>query len=46
MRTVFEKSAPDVDLMDAVVVAETTNRNVVDSIDVTDKDVIRKMFRK
>lgn len=45
MRTVFEKSAPDVDLMGAVV-AGTMNRNVVDSIDVTDKDVIRQMFRK
>lgn len=44
--TVFEKSASDVDLM-AVVVTETMNRkNVVDSIDVTDKDAIRQMFRK
>lgn len=44
--TVFEKPAPDVDLT-AIIVTETMNRkNVVDSIDVTDKDAIRQMFRK
>lgn len=43
---VFEKPAPDVDLMTVVTVAETMKRkNVVDSIDVTDKDAIRQMFR-
>lgn len=47
IQTVFEKSVPDVDLMTVVTVAETMNRkNVVDSIDVTDKDAIRQMFRK
>lgn len=45
MRTVFEKSN-DVDLMAVVAVAETFNRNVVDYIDVTDKNAIRQMFRK
>ena len=44
MRTVFEKPAPEVDLM--AVVADTFNRNVVDSVDVTDMDAIRQMFRK
>lgn len=46
IQTVFEKSAPDVDLMAVVVVAETMNRKNVDSVDVTDKDAIRQMFRK
>lgn len=46
IQTVFEKSAPDVDLMAVVAIAETINRKNVDSIDVTDKDVIRQMFRK
>lgn len=47
IQTVFEKSVPDVDLMTVVTVAETMNRkNVVDSIDVTDKDAIRQMFGK
>ena len=47
IQTVFEKSVPDVDLMTVVIVAETMNRkNVVDSIDVTDKDAIRQMFGK
>jgi hypothetical protein len=46
VQTVFEKPAPDVDLMTVVTVAETMNRkNVVDSTDVTDKDAIRQMFR-
>lgn len=44
--TVFEKSASDVDLMAVIAIAETINRNVVDSVDVTDKDAIRQMFRK
>lgn len=44
--TVFEKVAPDVDLMAVVGIAETMNRNVVDSVTVTDKDAIRQMFRK
>lgn len=44
--TVFEKSAPDVDLMAVVAIAETINRKNVDSIDVTNKDAIRHMFRK
>lgn len=46
MRTVFEKSAPDVDLMVVIAIDETFNRKNVDSIDVTDKDAIRHMFRK
>lgn len=45
MRTVFEKSE-DVDLIAVVAIVDTFNRNVVDSIDVTDKDAIRQMFRK
>ncbi len=44
--TVFEKSAPDVDLMAVVAVIETMTRNTVDSINVADKDAIRQMFRK
>ena len=44
--TVFEKPAPDVDLMTVIAIAETINRNVVDRVDVTDKDAIRQMFRK
>lgn len=44
MRTVFEKSE-DVDLIAVVAIVDTFNRNVVDSIDVTDKDAIRQMFR-
>lgn len=47
IQTVFEKSVLDVDLMTVVTVVETMNRkNVVDSIDVTDKDAIRQMFGK
>lgn len=45
-KTVFEKSAPDVDLMAVIDVADMFNRKIVDSIDVTDKDAIRQMFRK
>ena len=45
MKTVFEK-ANDVDLMAVVAIAETFNRNNVDYVDVTDKDEIRRMFRK
>lgn len=44
--TVFEKPVNDVDLMAVIAIAETINRNVVDSVDVTDKDAIRQMFRK
>lgn len=45
--TVFEKSVFDVDLLAVIAIAETMNRkNVVDSIDVTDKDAIRQMFGK
>ena len=44
--TVFEKSASDVDLMAVVTITETMDRkNVVDSVDVTDNDAIRQMFR-
>ena len=46
IQTAFEKSASDVDLMAVVVIIETMNRNVVDSVDVMDKDAIRQMFRK
>lgn len=46
IQTVFEKSAPDVDLMAVIDVADTFNRKNVDSMDVTDKDVICQMFRK
>lgn len=45
--TVFEKSVFDVDLLAVIAIVETMNRkNVVDSIDVTDKDAIRQMFGK
>lgn len=44
--TVFEKPAPDVDLTAIIAIAETINRSVVDSVDVTDKDAIRQMFGK
>ena len=44
--TVFEKPAPDVDLMAVIAIDETFDRKNVDSIDVTDKDAIRQMFRK
>lgn len=43
--TVFEK-ADDVDLMAVIAITEIFHRKDVDSIDVTDKDVIQKMFRK
>lgn len=43
--TVFEK-ADDVDLMAVIAITETFHRKDVDSIDVTDKDEIRQMFRK
>lgn len=46
IQTVFGKSAPDVDLMAVIAIAETINRKNVDSIDVTNKDAIRHMFRK
>jgi hypothetical protein len=44
MRTVFEKF-DDIDLMSVIAIADTFNRKDVDSIDVTDKDAIRQMFR-
>lgn len=44
--TVFEKPVNDVDLLAVIAIVETINRNVVDSVDVTDKDAIRQMFRK
>lgn len=44
--TVFEKPAPAVDLTAVIAIAEPINRNVVDSVDVTDKDAIRQMFGK
>lgn len=43
--TIFEKSN-DVDLMAVIAIDETFDRNDVDSVTVTDKDVIRHMFRK
>ena len=46
MRTVFEKPAPEVDLMAVIAIAEDFKRRDVNSIDVTDKDDIRCMFRK
>lgn len=46
IQTVFEKSAPDVDLTAVIDVADTFNRKAVDSVDVTNKDTIRQMFRK
>lgn len=45
IQTVFEKPAPDVDLTAVIAVADTFNRKDVDSVDVTDKDAIRQMFR-
>ena len=44
--TVFEKTAPDVDLMAVIAVTEDFKRHDVDSVDVTDKNEIQKMFRK
>lgn len=44
--TVFDKLAPDVDLMAVVTVTEDFKRRDVDSIDVMDKETIRHMFRK
>lgn len=44
--TVFEKLAPDVDLMAVVVIDETFNGTDVDSVTVTDKSEICQMFRK
>lgn len=46
IQTVFEKSVPDVDLMAVIDVVDTFNRKDVDSVDVTNKDAIRHMFRK
>lgn len=44
--TVFEKPAPDVDLMAVIAIDEDVKRCDVDSVTVTDKGVIRRMFRK
>lgn len=46
MKTVFEKSNKAVDLAVAIAIAGQFNRNVVDYVDVIDKDAIRQMFRK
>ena len=43
--TVFEK-ADDGDLMAVIAITEIFHRKDVDSIDVTDKDAFRQMFRK
>ena len=43
--TVFEK-ANDVDLMAVIAIDEDVKRHDVDSVTVTDKDTIQKMFRK
>lgn len=43
--TVFEK-ADDVDLLAVIAITEDFKRHDVDSVDVTDKDEIRQMFRK
>lgn len=43
--TVFEK-ANDVDLMAVIAIDEVVKRRDIDSVDVTDNDVIRRMFRK
>lgn len=45
MNTIFEKSN-DVDLMAVIAITEDFKRRNVNSIDVTDKDAIRQMFRK
>ena len=44
--TVFEKLAPDVDLMAVVVIDETFNGTDVDSVTGTDKSESCQMFRK
>lgn len=44
--TIFEKDAPDIDLLAVVAVDEDVKRCDVDSIDVTDTSEIRRMFRK
>lgn len=43
--TVFEK-VNDVDLMVVIAITEDFKRRDVDSVTVTDKDAIQKMFRK
>ena len=45
MRTVFEKFE-DIDLMAVIAITEDFKRRDVDGVTVTDKDVIRQMFRK
>lgn len=44
--TIFEKDAPDIDLLAVVAVDEDVKRCDIDSVTVTDKDAIQKMFRK
>lgn len=44
--TIFEKDAPDIDLLAVVAIDEDVKRHDVDSVTVTDKDEIRQMFRK
>lgn len=44
--TVFEKDAPDIDLLAVVAVDEDVKRCDIDSVTVTDKNEIRRMFRK
>lgn len=43
--TVFEK-VNDIDLTAVVAIDEDVKRRDIDSVDVTDKDAIRQMFRK
>lgn len=44
--TIFEKDAPDIDLLAVVAIDEDVKRHDVDSVTVMDKDTIQKMFRK
>lgn len=44
--TVFEKLAPDIDLMAVIAITEDFKRCDIDSVTVTDNDAIQKMFRK
>ena len=44
--TIFEKDAPDIDLLAVVAIDEDVKRHDVDSVTVTDKDAIRQMFGK
>lgn len=44
--TVFEKLAPDIDLMAVIAITEDFKRCDIDNVTVTDNDAIQKMFRK